>query len=945
MADDNTRHPDRDDDRHAGTPGDGELEGQGDLDDDAGDDEDLDGVDDGFDEDEDLDGDDEDGEDEEGPNLAGANLDHTISDEAGTRLTLDEIKAGALVPTDMAQEMKTSFLEYSMSVIVARALPDVRDGLKPVHRRILYAMNEAGITPNKPHKKSAWTVGEVMGKYHPHGDASIYDAMVRMAQDFSMRLPLIDGHGNFGSIDGDPPAAMRYTESRLTRAAMEMLADLNKETVDVQPNYDESLTEPAVLPSRFPNLLVNGSNGIAVGMATNIPPHNLKEVTDAVCLMIDNPDVTLDDLMRVLPGPDFPTGGIIMGTSGIRDAYETGRGSITVRSKVHVEQRKNGRQRLVVTEIPYQVNKGLLQEKIAQAVNEKKIEGISDMRDESNRKGMRIVIDLKNGAVPQVVLNNLYKRTQLQANFGVIDIALVDGVPRTLSLKEMLHYYIEHQRDVVTRRTKFDLDKALKRVHILEGLLIAVDNIDEIVHIIRSSHDDAEAKSRMHDRFGLDDVQGEAILQMRLRRLTGLAREELVGQIDELHKMIAYYRDLLDHPEKLMGVVKDELRAISDRFADARRTKIEGSDVQDLDVEDLIAEEDMVVTFTHAGYVKRLPVATYRSQHRGGKGMRGLSLKDKDFVEDLFVASTHDYVLFFTNRGKVYRLKVHELPLGSRTARGSALVNVLNLDEGEHPTAVLSCRDFPPDEYLLFATKQGMVKKTAMSAYDVNRTGGLIAINLKSGDELVNVRRVKPGEKVILCSTNGKAILFDESEIRPMGRNTSGVRGIALKDGAEMLGMEISNGNGDLVVMTEKGYGKRTPVAEYTEHKRGGQGVQTIAITPKKGNLVACRVVGPQHELMIVSEEGVMIRLHATDIPKLGRSTQGVKIMNLGESDKVAAMARMVAQKKATKQKAKRATDQATLDFGAAGGSQDDDQTSVDVGGEEEYDADMLDDE
>lgn len=937
MADDNNRHPDEDDYERGDVPSDDDLDGDGAYDGDGSDEED-----------DDLD--EAEGQDEgaEGVNLAGANLDHTISDEAGTRLSLDEIKAGALVPTDMAQEMRTSFLEYSMSVIVARALPDVRDGLKPVHRRILYAMNEAGITPNKPHKKSAWTVGEVMGKYHPHGDASIYDAMVRMAQDFSMRLPLIDGHGNFGSIDGDPPAAMRYTESRLTRAAMEMLADLNKETVDVQPNYDESLTEPAVLPSRFPNLLVNGSNGIAVGMATNIPPHNLKEVTDAVCLLIDNPDATLDDIMRVMPGPDFPTGGIIMGTSGIREAYETGRGSITVRSKVHVEQRKNGRQRLVVTEIPYQVNKGLLQEKIAQAVNEKKIEGISDMRDESNRKGMRIVIDLKTGAVPQVVLNNLYKRTQLQANFGVIDIALVDGVPRTLSLKEMLHYYIEHQRDVVTRRTKFDLDKALKRVHILEGLLIAVDNIDEIVHIIRSSHDDAEAKSRMHDRFGIDDVQGEAILQMRLRRLTGLAREELVGQIDELHKMIEYYRDLLDHPDKLMGVVKDELRVISDRFADARRTKIEGADVQDLDVEDLIAEEDMVVTFTHAGYVKRLPVATYRSQHRGGKGMRGLSLKDKDFVEDLFVASTHDYVLFFTNRGKVYRLKVHELPLGSRTARGSALVNVLDLDEGEHPTAVLSCRDFPANEYLLFATKQGMVKKTAMSAYDVNRTGGLIAINLRAGDELVNVRRVKQGEKVILCSTNGKAIVFDESEIRPMGRNTSGVRGIALKDGAEMLGMEISNGNGDLVVMTERGYGKRTPVADYTEHKRGGQGIQTIAMTPKKGNLVACRVVGPQHELMIVSEEGVMIRVHATDIPELGRSTQGVRIMDLGENDKVAAMARMIAApKKHAKGASKTKADdsQQSLDLAAAGAQGTEDGASVDVGGEEEYDADILDDE
>ncbi len=879
--------------------------------------------------------------------LAGANLSHTISDEAGTRLDLKDIHGGTLKPTDLSSEMKTSFLEYSMSVIVARALPDVRDGLKPVHRRILYAMNEAGITPNKPHKKSAWTVGEVMGKYHPHGDSSIYDAMVRMAQDFSMRLPLIDGHGNFGSIDGDPPAAMRYTESRLTRSAMEMLADLNKETVDLQPNYDESLTEPAVLPARFPNLLVNGSNGIAVGMATNIPPHNLKEVTDAVCLMIDNPDVTLDELMEVLPGPDFPTGGIIMGTQGIRDAYATGRGSITVRSKVHVEQRKNGRQRLVITEIPYQVNKGLLQEKIAQAVNEKKIEGISDMRDESNRKGMRIVIDLKNGAVPQVVLNNLYKRTQLQTNFSAIDIALVDGVPRTLSLPEMLRHYIDHQVDVVTRRTQFDLDKALKRVHILEGLLIAVDNIDEIVHIIRSSRDDAEAKSRMHERFGLDEVQGEAILQMRLRRLTGLARDELAAQIAELHEMIAYYRDLLEHPDKLLGVIRDELRQISDRFSDARRTKIATETADDLDVEDLIAEEDMVVTFTHAGYVKRLPVATYRQQHRGGKGMRGLSLKDKDYVEDLFVASTHDFMLFFTNKGKVYRVKVHELPIGSRTAKGSALVNVLSLGEGEHPTAVLSCRDFPEDEYLLFATRAGMVKKTAMSAYDVTRRDGLIAINLKSDDELVNVRRVREGEKVILCSSDGKAILFDESEVRPMGRNTSGVRGITLKGDAKMLGMEITNGNGDLVVMTENGYGKRTPVSDYPEHKRGGQGVNTIAMTKKKGALVACRVVGPQHELMIVSEEGVMIRVKASDISSLGRATQGVKIMNLAEGDSVSAMARMVAQKKRPPRALKKADEaQATLDLAGAGAEEPEpaDET-VDVGGDEEFDAAMLDEE
>ena len=674
-----------------------------------------------------------------------------------------------------------------------------------------------------------------------------------------------------------------------------------------------------------------------------MPPHNLKEVVDAVCLMIDNPDATTDELMGVLPGPDFPTGGIIMGTSGIKEAYETGRGTITVRSKVHVENiGKGGRQRLVVTEIPYAVNKGTLQERIAQQVNEKHIEGISDMRDESNRKGMRIVIDLKSGAVPQVVLNNLYKRTQLQSNFNVIDIALVDGVPRTLTLREMLRYYIDHQVDVVTRRTKFDLDKALKRVHILEGLLIAVDNIDEIVHIIRSSRDDAEAKSRMHERFGIDDVQGEAILQMRLRRLTGLARDELVAQIADLHEKIAYYRDLLEHPDKMMQVIKEELQQISERFSNKRRTTISEHAVENLDVEDLIAEEDMVVTVTHSGYVKRLPVATYRSQKRGGKGIQGLSLKDNDFVEDLFVASTHDYVMFFTNKGRVYRVKVHELPIGSRHARGSALVNVLPLDEGEKPTAVITTREFPSDEYLMFATKRGMVKKTAMSDYDKSRRDGIIAINLKDDDELVNVRRVKASEKVILCSTAGKAILFDESEIRPTGRATSGVRGITLKNDAEMLGMEITNGNGDLLVMTEKGYGKRTPVSEYPEHKRGGQGVATIAMTAKKGNLVVCRVVGPQHELMVVSEEGVMIRVKTADISRLGRSTQGVKIMNIGATDKVSAAARMVAHKKKA---AKADPMQAALDLSAAGEVEQNDEESVDIGGDEAFDESMIEDE
>jgi DNA gyrase subunit A len=935
VADDNNTH----------FPGDDDDEGRddnllGDMDDD-------DEVDDASDDESDDDVDDEepDGEDDsegDASEFYGSGDDrYAAIAEGGQRLDLSDIHGGTLKPADMASEMRTSFIEYSMSVIVARALPDVRDGLKPVHRRILYAMNEAGITPNRPHKKSAWTVGEVIGKYHPHGDSAVYDTMVRLAQDFSMRLPLVDGHGNFGSIDGDPPAAMRYTESRLTRAAMEMLRDLDKDTVDWQPNYDESLQEPAVLPARFPNLLVNGSSGIAVGMATNIPPHNLGEVIEATKMLIDNPDATTEELMTVLPGPDFPTGGTIMGSDGIKDAYETGRGSITVRAKAHVEQMKGNRQRIVVTEVPYQVNKGLLQEKIAELVNEKRLEGISDMRDETNRKGMRLVFDLKQGAIPQVVLNNLYKHSQLQTNFGVIDLALVDGVPRTLSLREMLQYYINHQVDVVTRRTRYELKKAKERAHILEGLLIAVDNIDEVVHIIRSSESDKDAKARLEERFGLDDVQTEAILQMRLRRLTGLERQKIVDELDALKEKIAYYEDLLAHEDKILALIKDELTEISTRFADKRRSVISDAPI-DLDVEDLIADEDMVITMTHSGYVKRLPVATYRSQKRGGKGIQGVNLKDSDFVEDLFIASTHDYVLFFTNFGKVYRLKVHELPIGSRQARGSAVVNFLPLAEGEHVAAVITCRDFPADEFLMFATKRGIVKKTSMSAYDRTRRDGIIAINLKGDDELVNVRRVRTGDKIMLGSTDGKVMLFDEADVRPMGRDTTGVRGITLKDDATMLGMEITNGKGDLFVITENGYGKRTPVAEYPEHKRGGQGVFTITMTKRKGALVGMRVIGPQHELMIVSAEGVVIRVKAKDISKLGRSTQGVKVMNVAGGDSVKSLARMVVKKAVPKPKDE---NQGALDLAAAGAADADDEEPVDIGGDEDLDDTLIDDE
>ena len=878
----------------------------------------------------DAEDDDDDGELEEEFGNAGTGVDTGETDEHG----------GALQIKEFGHEMRQSFIEYSMSVITARALPDVRDGLKPVHRRILYAMNESGIFPNRPHKKSAWTVGEVIGKYHPHGDSAVYEAMVRLAQWFSMRTPLIDGHGNFGNIDGDGAAAMRYTESRLAKPAMELLRDLQKDTVDWQPNYDESLAEPQVLPARFPNLLVNGCGGIAVGMATNIPPHNLGETIEATCMLIDNPEVTTEELMTVMPGPDFPTGAVIMGTDGIREAYETGRGSITVRAKAHVETTKTGRSRLVFTEMPYQVNKGNLQEKIAQLVNDKRIEGISDLRDESNQKGIRLVIELKKDVIPQVVLNNLYKFTQLQTTFGVINLALVNGVPKCLTLREMLQHYIDHQVDVVTRRTRFDLKKAQARAHILEGYLLALDNIDEVIHIIRSSRTDAEASGRLIERFGFTPEQTQAILEMRLRRLTGLSRDQIEEELAGLRRAIAYYEDLLANPVKILGVIKDEMREISRKFSDKRRTEISAEGTKDLNVEDLIAEEDMVITVTHAGYVKRTPLDTYRAQKRGGKGVQGVNLKDEDFVEDLFVASTHDYVLFFSNKGKVYRLKVHELPIGQRTARGTAMVNLVPFAEGEHATAVITCRTFPDDEYLMFATVNGTVKKTAMSAYDRTRRDGIIAINLREGDELVNVRRVREGDKVMLVSTDGKAIMFPESEVRPMGRDTSGVRGITLKGDAKMLGMEITNGNGDLFVITEKGYGKRTPVSDYPEHKRGGQGVFTITMTEKKGNLVACRIVGPQHELMIMTNEGVVIRVKARDISRLGRSTQGVRVMNLDDSDAVSAVARMAAAKKKV---AEGDEDQAALSVATSDAEVADGEDPVDIGGEDEVDEDLLD--
>ena len=795
-----------------------------------------------------------------------------------------------ILSAELSKEMRTSFLEYSMSVIVSRALPDVRDGLKPVHRRILYAMNESGITPRRPHAKSARTVGDVIGKYHPHGDTAVYDTMVRLAQWFSMRVPLVDGHGNFGSIDGDSAAAMRYTEARLDKPAMELLRDLDKETVDFQPNYDDSLEEPVVLPARFPNLLVNGSSGIAVGMATNIPPHNLGETIDATCMMLDNPDVTTEELMTVLPGPDFPTGAIIMGREGIKEAYETGRGSLTIRSKCRIEEGKNGKSSIVISEIPYQVNRTNLLKKIADLVRDKKLPEVSAVHDAADRSGIDIIIDLKQNAIPQVVLNKLYKHTQLQVGFGCNMLALVNGVPRTLSLKEMLHYYILHQEEVIERRTRYDLAKAEARAHILEGFVIALDDIDKVINIIRSSETDVEAKERLMEAFKLSEKQSEAILEMRLRRLTGLEREKIENELAELRESIAYYKQLLNDTNMVHGVIKDELLEIKSRYSTPRKTKITGA-VKELDVEDLIAEEEVAVTVTKAGYIKRLPVSTYRQQKRGGKGMQGVNLKESDFVEHLFIASTHDYILFFSDKGKVYRLKVYEIPEASRHARGNAIVNLLPFEKDEKVSAVIATKDFPEDEYLMFATAGGMVKKTAMKLYDRTRRDGLIAISLKDGDELISVQRVATGEKVMMVSSAGKAIQWDEEEVRAMGRDTQGVRGMNVQADAKVLGMEIVRPGSELFVITERGYGKRTSVEDYPIHHRGGQGVFTITMTAKKGLLAAMKIVEENDELMIITEEGVVVRTPVEGVSQLGRSTQGVHIMNVADKDKVTAVA------------------------------------------------------
>ncbi len=799
---------------------------------------------------------------------------------------------GKVIPRDIEEEMRRSYLLYSMSVIVGRALPDVRDGLKPIHRRILYAMSELGLGPDKPHRKSATIVGEVMGKYHPHGDAAIYETLVRMAQDFSHRYPLIDGHGNFGSVDGDPPAAMRYTEARMAKIAMKLLADIDKETVDFVPNFDESLKEPTVLPSRFPNLLVNGSAGIAVGMATNIPPHNLGEVVDGVVMLIDDPEASLDDLMKVIKGPDFPTAGLIMGTQGIREAYATGRGSIRVRARASIETLSGGKTRILVTELPYQVNKAKLVETIAALVHDKKVDGITDLRDESDREGMRIVIELRRDANPNVVLNQLYKHTQMEETFGAIMLVLVDGQPRVINLKEILQHYIDHQKEVVTRRTRFDLAKAQEKAHILEGLKIALDHLDAVIALIRQSRTPEVAKRGLMDTFGLSDKQAQAILDMRLQRLTGLERKKIEDEYVETLKLISRLEGILGDERKVLGVIREELLAIKEEFADARRTEITGEATK-IDVEDLIAEEDIVVTLTHQGYIKRLPLATYRSQKRGGRGVTGMNTKEEDFVEHLFVTTTHDYVLFFTDKGRMYPLKAYEVPEATRQARGTAVVNLVSLGPGETIRAVIPIREFADDKYLLMATSQGTVKKTPLSMFAAARRSGLTAIDLESGDDLIGVKLTSGAQEVIMVTAHGQSIRFAETDVRPMGRVAQGVKGISLGPGDSVVGMDVVRDGRDLLVVTANGYGKRTPLDEYRIQSRGGKGIKTLSVTSKNGPVVGVKVLDSEDELMLISADGIVIRMGVSDIPQQGRVTQGVRVMKLEEGDHVVSIAQV----------------------------------------------------
>jgi DNA gyrase subunit A len=805
-----------------------------------------------------------------------------------------ETYQGRIEQIEISEEMQSSYLSYAMSVIVGRALPDVRDGLKPVHRRVLYGMHDAGMQPNRPYRKCARIVGEVMGNFHPHGDAAIYDTLVRMAQDFSIRYLLVDGHGNFGSVDGDAPAAMRYTESRLSRIATEMLRDIDADTVDWTPNYDESREEPVVLPARFPNLLVNGASGIAVGMATNIPPHNLGEAIDATVALIDDPSLDAMRLMAHVKGPDFPTGGTIMGKAGIKEAYETGRGRVVVRAKVHTEQIRGGRSALIITELPYQVNKALLIEKIAELVREKKISEISDLRDESDRSGMRVVIELKREAIPKIVLNKLYKHTSLQSTFGVNMLALVDGVPRTLSLREVLRHYIAHQKDVIIRRTRFELEKARKRAHILEGLLVAIANLDEVIRIIRSSEDTEAARAGLMARFGLSEEQAQAIVDLRLRNLTALERHKIEEEHKDLLERIAYLEDLLGNEAKIYGVIKEELLEIKSMYSDERRTEIAPSE-DEIDLEDMIAVEEMVISVTRTGYVKRLPVNTYRTQNRGGIGVMGMELKDGDYIEHLFITSTHHYVLFVTSRGKIYRLKVHELPLGSRQSKGRAIVNLLPLAQDEEIKAVLATKDYSDARYLVFATRKGIVKKTEFKAYDTPlKADGIIAINLLEDDELIAVKATNGDDDLILVSSEGKAIRFHESDVRPMGRATTGVCGMRLPKKHVVVGMATAQDDVDLFCVTTGGYGKRTPISQYPTHRRGGQGVITIKDAPDRGDLVATAPVRDNHELILATLEGTVIRIPVRAIRPMGRNTMGVRIMNLRGDDQVASMARVV---------------------------------------------------
>ena len=794
---------------------------------------------------------------------------------------------GKIIQRDIETEMKTSYIDYAMSVIVSRALPDVRDGLKPVHRRILYAMYEDGITSDKPYRKCANTVGSVLGRYHPHGDSSVYDAMVRMAQDFSLRYPLVDGHGNFGSIDGDGAAAMRYTEARMAKIAELMLTDIEKNTVNFMPNYDDRLQEPTVLPSKMPTLLINGSSGIAVGMATNIPPHNLTEVINGIVRIIEHPETTDDELMTIIKGPDFPTGGLILGREGIKEAYTTGRGKITVRAEAEIEEMSNNKQRIIVTSLPYQVNKAKLIENIAALARDKRIEGISDLRDESDRiDKVRVVIELKRDANAQVVLNQLYKFTQMQDTFGAIMLALVDGEPKILTLRQCLEHYINHRKEVILRRTQFDLDKALARAHILEGLKIALDNIDEVINIIRSSYDDP--KERLMERFGLSDIQAQAILDMRLKTLSGLQREKIEDEYNELMKLIAHLREILSNEQLVYNIIKEELLEIKEKYGDERLTKIVAAEGE-FNVEDLIEEEQTVVALTHFGYIKRMPIDTYKSQRRGGKGITGMTTKEDDFVKQIFTASTHDTILFFSNKGKLYRLRGYEIPEAGRTAKGTAIVNLLSLDPGEKISAVIPLQNFAEGKYLLMATRDGLIKKTALNEYNSARKTGLLAITLKGDDELIDVRLTDGEDNVVLVTRKGMCITFDEKDVRPVGRTAQGVIGIRLDKEDIVIGMEsvIAAKNATLLAITENGFGKRTELDEYRVQNRGGKGVITYKVTPKTGNIVGIRIANGDEDVMLITDKGTIIRLNVKDISVLGRSTQGVTLIRTNDGAKV----------------------------------------------------------